>query len=276
MLLNELSQNQLFIKTEINYIKPNVNTVFDLSTSEKSANQLTDQVDTQLVDITNARLLNQSPSLNNDGFGLVRNNYSVSNYFDDDSIRVQLYPQLVEHLINLTGASQGLVFDHTIRSVEDSVDRVEKRSPINTVHNDYVSNSAEKRLHIELTKKGLKSSDFNKYQFINTWIPLVDVVLDSPLALGDAQTFSLEQSQQLKVVYPDRMGEIEGFSFSKSNRWFYFPQMTSEEQLNFKVFDSDPNTAINRVPHSAFTLPMPDKNAPKRVSIELRAILLFN
>ncbi|AZG34415.1 MULTISPECIES: CmcJ/NvfI family oxidoreductase [Shewanella] len=276
MLLDGVSQKQSSIKAEINYIKSDSSAIFDLSTTAKSANKLTEHVDTRLVEIANARLLNTPPSLNNDGFGLAKNDYVIANYFDDNLVQTELYPQIIKHLLDLTNASQCLVFDHTIRSVEDHLTRTEKRAPIHTVHNDYVASSAENRLNIELKKSGLNASDYKKFQFINTWIPLVDVVLDSPLALGDARTFHPEQSQKLPVAYPDRIGEIEAFSYDDNNRWYFYPQMTSQEQLNFKVFDSDLDSAISRTPHSAFSLPMSDQKSAVRISIEVRCIVLFD
>jgi hypothetical protein len=276
MLLNAAEQNQSAITAEINYIKPSIQATFDLSTIKKSADKLTEQVDKRMVNIANARLLSKAPTLNEDGFGLVANEYQVTDYFDDAAVSTELYPQLIKHLTNLTHAKHGMVFDHTIRSVEDTLNRTEKRSPIHTVHNDYIASSAKNRLEIELEKQGLKASDYRHYQFVNTWIPLVDVVLDSPLAFVDARTVSPAQSHLLKVAYPDRIGEIEGFSYHPKNRWFYFPKMTSKEQLNFKVFDSDESNSVKRIPHSAFSLPSDNENLQKRVSIELRTILLFN
>ncbi len=275
MLLKSAEQNPSAIRAEINYIKPNIQATFDLSTIKKSADKLTEQVDKRGVTIANARLLAKSPTLNGDGFGLVANEYQVTDYFDDAAVSAELYPQLIKHLTHLTDAKHGLVFDHTIRSVADTLNRSEKRSPIHTVHNDYIASSAKNRLEIELKKQGLNASDYGHYQFVNTWIPLVDVVLDSPLAFVDARTVSSTQSHILQVAYPDRIGEIEGFSYNPENRWFYFPEMTSKEQLNFKVFDSDESNSVHRVPHSAFSLPSANKILERRVSIELRTILLF-
>ena len=276
MLLDGTSQKQSSIKAEINYIKSNTSAVFDLSTTGKSANKLTEHVDTRLVEIVNARLFNQPASLNNDGFALAENGYIVSNYFDDKVVQTELYPQIIKHLLNVTNASQCLIFDHTIRSVEDNLTRKEKRSPIHTIHNDYVASSAENRLNIELKKNGLNACDYKRLQFINTWIPLVDEVLDSPLALGDARTFQPEQSRKLQVAYPDRIGEIEAFTYNENNRWYFYPRMTSQEQLNFKVFDSDINSSISRTPHSAFSLPMSNEKSVARISIEVRSIVLFD
>ena len=276
MLLDSTVKNQSAISAEINYIKSNIQATFDLSTQKKSATKLTEHVDKRTVIIDDARLLETTPTLAEDGFGLAVNEYDVSDYFNDEAVSTELYPQLIKHLKNLTGAEHAMVFDHTIRSVADSLNREEKRSPILTVHNDYIASSAENRLHIELKKHGLKRSDYGHYQFINTWIPLVGVVLDNPLAFIDARTVSSTQSHLLQVAYPDRIGEIEGFSYNPENRWFYFSEMTSKEQVNFKVFDSDEHNGISRIPHSAFSLPIQNNGLQNRVSIELRTILLFN
>lgn len=279
MLLDISSKNKVSVKGRINYIHADTSTVFDLTTQDKSPDTLTNEIDEHTVEIINARTLNNLPMLNEQGFTLAQNTYVVSNYFDEKSIVTELHPQVIAHLLAMTGAATGIVFDHTIRSVEDNVnkesDQSEKRSPVQTVHNDYTEKSAENRLRIELEKEGISAGSFSKYQFINTWIPLVDEVVDSPLAFADSTTFSAQDSHLMQVAYPNRMGEIEAFSFNENHQWYFFPNMTSKEQLNFKVFDSEQTSLIKRVPHSAFTTPNHDIRAPKRISIEVRSIVLF-
>lgn len=270
---NVVQQKQ---QVDINYILPSTNATFDLSSDAKSADKLTDEIDRRQIEITNARVLTPAPTLAKNGFGLTANNYQVSDYFNDEIVKQELYPQVIKHLLSLTGATTGLVFDHTLRSVEDSLQRSEKRSPINTVHNDYIASSAKARLDIELAKHQLSANHYQRYQFINTWIPLVDVVKDSPLAMADIRSFLPEQSIKLAVAYPDRMGEIEGFSYHQENRWYFYPDMTRHEQLNFKVFDSDAQNDLTRTPHSAISLPLTGENFTPRISIEVRSIVLSN
>lgn len=85
-----------------------------------------------------------------------------------------------------------------------------------------------------------------------------------------------EQTLKLTVAYPDRIGEIEGVSYNKANRWYFYPNITRHEQLNFIVFDSDANSVISRIPQSAFSLPLTEGEITPRVSIEIRSIMLFN
>ena len=113
---------------KINYIMPSVDAIFYLSTDTKSPEKLTDQVDIRQIDITNARLLTHPSTLVKDGFGFTNNCYHVSDHFDDKILQQELYPQVISHLLLLTSAVRGIVFDHTLRSVEDNLLCTEKRS----------------------------------------------------------------------------------------------------------------------------------------------------
>ena len=275
MSVHTPSNNAVSVQGKINYVYADSDHTFNVTASDKSPETLANKIDTHSLAIVDARRLVPAPSIQEHGFTLHSNAYTIDDYFDQAGLVTQLYPQVTDHLLSITGAVKGIVFDHTIRSVEDNVQQTEKRSPVKTVHNDYTAQSAQQRLHLELEKQGLAEHDFSRYQFINTWIPLVEQVVDSPLAFADVRTFSTKDVHTMKVTYPDRVGEIEAFSFNNHHQWYFYPNMTAQEQLNFKVFDSDQQAIVKGVPHSAFTLPNYDQTAPKRISIEVRSIVLF-
>lgn len=271
----QLHSSAKTLNATLNYIFPENIEAFDLRSDAKSADVLVSKVDARSMNINNARVLKTPPTLNTMGFELADNTYKVTDYFDDNILKEQLYPQVIKHLKSQTGAVSGLIFDHTIRSVEDSLTRSEKRSPVKTIHNDYTPASAEHRLNVELKKYGISANSFSHYQFINTWIPLVDLVVDSPLAFLDIKTVSDQESNLMPVIYPNRTGEIEVFSHSEKHQWYFYPKMTAKEQLIFKVFDSNSNSLVSRVPHTGFTISNADPAKAKRISIEVRSIMLF-
>jgi hypothetical protein len=65
------------------------------------------------------------------------------------------------------------------------------------------------------------------------------------------------------------------FQYNAGHRWCYFSDMTRDEVLVFKAFDSDPSRASG-VPHVAFTDPTCPPDAPARESIDARFIAFFD
>lgn len=62
---------------------------------------------------------------------------------------------------------------------------------------------------------------------------------------------------------------------ASQHRWFYFPKMTKEEMVLFKMFDSDTSKEGRSCFHSAFSYPLVGGGVPCRQSIEVRAFLYF-
>jgi len=76
------------------------------------------------------------------------------------------------------------------------------------------------------------------------------------------------------LKYRDRTGEVYSVAYNPEHRWFYFPQMRTDEALLLKCFDSDA-CRTQFTAHSAFEDPTSPANAAPRESIEARTILFF-
>lgn len=63
-----------------------------------------------------------------------------------------------------------------------------------------------------------------------------------------------------------------------SHKWYVFPDMTPDEVVLFRAYDSDRAASGEPfwTPHVSFRDPTRSADAPKRVSMEMRAICLFN
>jgi hypothetical protein len=62
---------------------------------------------------------------------------------------------------------------------------------------------------------------------------------------------------------------------ASKHRWYYYPRMTRDEVLVFKMYDSDTRREGRSCFHTAFTDPTAAVDAPARESIEVRAIAFF-
>src|SRR5580692_6323023 len=111
---------------------------------------------------------------------------------------------------------------------------------------------------------------------VNLWRPIKSPVLDAPLAVCDARSVTPEDLVASELVYRDRRGETYNLVYNPSQRWFYAPEMRTDEVLLLKCFDSRDDGAVSRfAPHTAFTDPTAPQDAPPRESIELRTFFIF-
>ncbi len=76
----------------------------------------------------------------------------------------------------------------------------------------------------------------------SVWRPLVDHVVDCPLALCDSRTISGRDLVECDLVYPRYEGEYYLLYHSDTHKWFYWGEQSEEEVIVFQNFDSHGNT----------------------------------
>ena len=60
----------------------------------------------------------------------------------------------------------------------------------------------------------------------------------SPLAVADASSVAAEQLLATDQIFPDRIGEIYQLAHAPTQRWYYAPEITPDEVLLIKGWDS--------------------------------------
>lgn len=225
------------------------------------------------VQIRNARLLPALPMLDAHGFTLQRHRTRDVDFHDDAAVEREYRPQVADLLARLTGAEEVIVFDHTVRidAAHDSI-----RRPARHVHNDYTAASAIQRI-IDLVGGDAAVPRLRKrFVQLNFWRPLDVPAVSAPLAVLDARSIAEGELVKADIVFPDRKGQIYELVHSPAHRWFYFPDMTPDEALIIKGYDSDPGAVARRAPHTAFDNPHALPGTPPRKSVELRAFAFFS
>ena len=114
-----------------------------------------------------------------------------------------------------------------------------------------------------------------RFAIIQTWRSIGDRVESEPLALCDGKTIPETGFIRNERRYRDRTAETYHISFNPAHEWYYFPHMTNEELLIFKVFDTSQEVDVRFPAHTAFSDPNTSPNAPARQSIEMRALAFF-
>ncbi|KAF2845056.1 hypothetical protein T440DRAFT_472924 [Plenodomus tracheiphilus IPT5] len=257
--------------------------------------------------VTDIRGREHEFTTDNSGFQVLRYPAKEKMFTDDKAIREEYY-QEVEDLLRDTipGIKKVVIFDHTIRR------RVKNapRQPVQQVHVDQTAGAAETRVRRHLPKDEAEELLKNRYQIINVWRPIENPASDHPLAVIDWRSTSPEDFVPSDLLYPKRAdsmdaddrgkealpvkidtvstegyevkGETMAVAPNENHRFYYQSNMTPEEVLLLKCFDSHgegkPNGSKGLAvgtPHTAFADPKTPADAPGRQSIEVRCLVFY-
>ncbi len=229
------------------------------------------------VAINNGRLYNGVFSLDKEGFLLVRHETKVKDFYSDEEVKRVYYPEIEQLVKQCTGAARVLVFDHTVRVESESL-REEKFAsrPVRSVHNDYTEWSGPQRVRDLLPKDEAEALIKKRFSVIQVWRPVRHAVASAPLAIADSQSIAARDLVGTERRYPDRVGEIYHLSYNPAHRWFYFPNMQTDEAIVFKCYDSMKDGRSRWSAHAAFDDPTSPADAPARESIEMRTLAFFD
>jgi hypothetical protein len=227
-----------------------------------------------VMPIRDARPVTGELSLDREGLLLVAERTAVADFYDEDQLRRVYYPEAERLVARATGASRVVVFDHTIRRrVSGGVDRTPgtPRQPVTSVHNDYTVKSGPQRVRDLM---GDEAEDLlrRRFEIVNVWRPIRGPLRDAPLAVCDATSVPFADFVPSDLVYRDRVGETYRVRYNPDHRWFYFPQMRTDEAVLIKCYDSSTDGRARFTAHSAFADPTAPADVLPRESIELRTI----
>ena len=225
--------------------------------------------------VRNGRLLANQLSLEEQGFVLVEHKTKVTDFFDAIQLESVYYPEVEQLIKGTSGASRVVIFDHTLRS-GDEAEREAKliREPVLSAHNDYTEWSGPNRVR-ELLPDEAEALLARRFAIIQVWRAINQPIQANPLALADAKSIEMDDLIVAERRYPHRVGQTYRLKYSPNHRWFYFPEMKRDEALVFKVFDSEKDGRARFTPHTSFDDPTSPPNAPRRQSIEVRALAFF-
>jgi hypothetical protein len=224
------------------------------------------------VTIHDVRGDEQSYTLDGQGFQIHPHVSAEKDFDDDERIKDQYYAETRKLLQDVTGASRVFIFDHTIRGQNPGAENSPmNRGPVQAVHIDQSYDAAKSRVPHHLPEDAEELLK-GRYQIINVWRPIRTVKRD-PLAVAEAGTVSDSDLIVTGLIYPTRKGETLQVRYNPEQKWFYKSNLTPEEVILIKCFDSKTDGRARRVPHTAFTDPTAAEDAPARKSIEVRALV---
>jgi len=265
-----------FVTAELNYLVPTPEKprtyAFDPPPGEPRSTALPES---HRLPIFDARPIADGITLDREGFALVRHPTTVRNFYDDKEVTGVYYPAVEAFLKATLKADRVLIFDHTVRKrVEGSADvrGAGPRQPATRVHVDQTVASGPNRVREHLPDEAEELLK-GRVQVINLWRPIRGPLRDAPLAMLDGQTVAPGDLVASDLIYPNRRGETYSVKYNPGHRWFYIPEMTPDEALLLKCYDSAADGRTRFGPHTAFVDPTTPADAPPRESIELRTLV---
>ncbi|KAF2106364.1 methyltransferase [Lophiotrema nucula] len=199
---------------------------------------------------------------------------------DDDKVRELYYPHVARLIKRATGASEVLVFNHTVRRRNPSVGLFGGgkggQQPASTVHCDQTSTGAMRRVKQYLGDQAEEKLK-GRCMIVNVWRPIKGPVQDWPLAMMDGTSAApshLHPTDLWKKQF-DFLGQTMNISHSEDQRWYYLSNHSVDEVTFIKIWDSGENVPAKLCPHSAFEDPSTPEGAPLRESVEARALVFY-
>ncbi len=240
----------------------------------------------QEVIIRNARLA-PAFTLDEHGFCLGRHHSHITDWERNYGPDAPYAKEVCEVAGRLSGADVVVPMSGMVRSSGATSKSVQP--PAAEAHVDFTQRSAERIADAIYKKSHPEGPGYRRFIAFSLWRALSPPPQDMPVALCEGRSVRDDEGTHNTKVDVDEIPEgdalfapIEGeenmaaatiFHHSPDHRWWYYPDMTADEVLFIKFYDSDHRTAW-RCPHTAFRdVSRPD--ARERRSIEFRGIAYF-
>lgn len=236
------------------------------------------------VTIRNARQIVNELSLDREGFILVRQQTSCANECDPEVTRNRYLDEMVPFIKDYFNASwvvpkKDAVFIRRAGAPRsgrgDATSVAGVRVPAGLAHIDYMPIAGPMLAARENQVQGIPIRSYSRLMIVNTWRVISPPPQDFPLAVCDSSSVP-----DADIVVYDHTDAESDFTwktgtphYSPLHRWYYFPDMTPDELLLFKFYDSEQNY---KVVHSAFDNRRAYPNAKPRESIEARFYVYYD
>jgi hypothetical protein len=222
--------------------------------------------------------------LDTSGFALLRHASAVTGFRDPAQLDGRYAGEVKDAVQQATGADEVVPLGWVLRT---SASRIPDghQPPAPDVHVDVHPGRADARMAAASPRPG---QPYRRAILTSLWRAISPPPQDMPLALLDYRSVDDSEGVPNLLIFtqelpgPDDVPDIDDpgshpagsvFTHRQGHRWWYFPAMTPDEVLLFKLHDSDHSVAW-RAPHTAFT-DATVAGAHPRESVEFRTIAFF-
>jgi hypothetical protein len=236
------------------------------------------------VTIRNARPILKELSLDREGFTLIWHASACAYEGDASVVCKQYVAEMIPFIQDYFKAAwvmsrpDAVFLRRAGLPVADGVDVTcvpGVRIPLNHAHIDYMPIAGPMLAARENQLRGIPIRSYRRLMIVNTWRAFSPPPQDFPLAVCDSSTVA--DSDIVGHEYTDKVSGSTwwtgGCRYSSLHRWYYFPEMTADELLVWKSYDSE---QYCKAVHSAFDNRRASPNAKTRESIEARFYVYYS
>lgn len=227
-------------------------------------------LDKRDVRIYDARPIRSELSLDREGFILADHHASVDYSIEDAREIAQTYVNEVgAFLKELSGAD--FVLTQSAGLLKRYAERARKGAgPSRWCHMDYTEYSAHNFVKLMQERSGEDLQKYSRFAVLQTWRCISPPPQDNTLVMCDGSTIPPENLIVFDaVVAPNMEFESQLCKYDPRLRWYYFPNMTQDELLVFKAYDTTKGWSAQPLHNSADIPGLPADSVP-RCSIESR------
>jgi hypothetical protein len=233
--------------------------------------------DSRLVDIVDACTCKDSPLVTREGFQLVKSPTRVVDFRDRRAVEELYFEDMCNMIAELTGADcvvpigPGTLLRFSARSPE--ANRLQTTATARMAHSDVTAKDAAKFV---TDYPPTENRPIKRAAHHNIWRAFSAPPQDVPLAVCDARTVAIEDLIATDFRPGPRQTDVPAFEvlfvqYSPAHRWYYYSNMTRDDALVFKRFDTDAAQPCY-VPHTGFSHPHATDGWEPRASIEFRTM----
>ena len=234
------------------------------------------------VRIADARPIRDALSLDREGFTLLDHASAINADSDLSAEGPDYLRSVAELLQQAVGADfvlpqgKGLLKRHAERAnVKGAI------GPSRWAHMDYTHYAARKWVEWIEEWEDRQLTHYPRFTILQTWRAVSPPPQDNTLVLCDASSIDPKDCITFDAVIrepvnePGNQFESQLCRYNPAQRWYYFPNMTRDELLVWKGFDSDLAHDAQPLHNSADIPGLPEEAAP-RISIEARFFAFFD
>jgi len=232
------------------------------------------------VNLEDARPLNDGLEPDVNGFRVYDHRSAFASTASKPQLERDYLAEMSDFLRDLTGARE--VRPHRssliLRNTERSPRLAEGYPPARFAHLDFTPRSHASFLEVSEQDDG-PIAPYNRVAILQTWRAISAPPQDTTLAMCDprsvpeSDTFVMD-SVLGPEVFPTCFFESRLCRVNPEHKWYYYPELTKDEVLVFKGYDSDP-TKCGDVMHTAFDVPGVPADAEPRRSVEARFLAFW-
>jgi hypothetical protein len=272
------------VPAELSYLAPESTVLRRFTAPGASVN--TGTYRTYDVQIRNGRPVQDDFTLDRNGFTITAHSSAVRDFTDRDEVD-RVYPgEVAEFVRSCTGADRVATLGWVLRRAANPGENASQPQAA-SVHDDYSVPGARDRAQATYATRFPDGPGYRRALITSLWRVFSPPPQDWPLAICDYTSVGPDEGLDNRLYFVDKIPAdlfaemppdapgTSGFEFhhQPGHRWWYFPGMTRDEVLFFKLNDSD-HTRAWRVPHSAFLDRTAVATRPRH-SIEFRSIAYF-